>query len=831
MPNSFRPLKGNCPICSGARRDCRENTHASLIHCRHDVGTVPGFRFVGTDAHGFNMWAVDDGTRRDDADWETQRQQKAAERERRLRSDAFHFAALLSVEERDHNIRKIHGQLGLTTRHRQNLRSRRLSDAEIDAGNFFSIDPWCSVLGINPQLAGVDLYGKHLTIGQPGFACPIWDEKRRIIGWQTRFDDAKSNKYRWPTSRSLKRPNGPTAHLQNGELPLTCCRPVSGVKLKSIGLAEGFLKPYVAAQKLGQIVIGAAGGNLAGSPQQLKAYLDALSLELATTTVDLYPDAGALTNKTVMGHYERTIKLLQSWGYTVRVAWWGQYTLDQPDIDELENFDTTAYLTTESFLENSFSECHQTVYCDGAPTECGPNTILWARFIDGYNPNGCSNWITAIDPLLTESERHFHNVSSLHIHKVTGAIKSLQGSDPKAVYERMKEIAEAGIYRELTQLTHKPWKEINKAKLDLDKCGLEPGAIYVIRSAKGTHKTNSLVPITPKFSNVYAWFNRIALGREECHRIGLEWKDDLKGFRGSLKVGFCADSSFSFPPGLLKNNGLLLVDEADQVFEHMFGDTCNKEGKRPLVLGVLKAQLDTVIAGDGIGIFMSADITDKEFEYISQLAPPGCPVRLIVNHYQPPKSDVYFFDSKTPDGLIENLLQDLENGKPRFVIDDIKNGVRGCKSIAEYIRKVHPEWAEDIVEINSDTSGSPAIIDYIKNINTMSQTTLLLCCSPSVVSGISIENGHFKEVYAFLNGVLTISQALQSVSRPRGAEVINIWAAEKGVIFARDRSLFPEQIKGYYNRNYSANSKHLLAFDVNYNPLKDEWDSPHFDLY
>jgi hypothetical protein len=473
---------------------------------------------------------------------------------------------------------------------------------------------------------------------------------------------------------------------------------------------------------------------------------------------------------------------------------------------------------------------HHETY-EGEIFEGERNTIIWARFLYGYDPIGRGDWITAQDPLIPESERHLHSIDSLHIHKITGAIKSHRGSDPKDIYERMKEIAEKGIYRELTQLTEKPWKEINTAKLDLEKLGLEPGAIYIVCSAKGTHKTNSLVPFTPQFKNVYAWFSRIALGREECERIGLDWKDDIKAWAGGLKVGFCADSSFSFSPGLLKNNGLLLCDEADQVFEHMFGDTCNKGGKRPLILAALKAQIDSVIVCGGMALFMSADITDKEVAYIKQLAPDGCPVRLIVNNYEPQLGKVNFDESEKSDGLIEELLRDLESGQSRFVIDDMKGGVNGSLSIAEYIRTVHPEWADEIVEINSDTSGDPKIIEYLKNINTASLSTRLLCCSPSVVSGVSIENGHFSQVYGFFNGVMTVSHASQALARVRGAEAIQVWAADKGVIYSADRSLFPEQIKGYYQRNYEANSKHILAFGVQYDALKDEWDSPHFDLY
>lgn len=479
---------------------------------------------------------------------------------------------------------------------------------------------------------------------------------------------------------------------------------------------------------------------------------------------------------------------------------------------------------------------HKPVGGDIVPFEGDKNTLIWAKYQYGYNPHGRDEWVTFQDPSYSKAERHLHSINSIHVNKITGAISTHNGRDTKDVYDQMKEVAEEAIYNELTQLTTKPWKEVNTPNLTFEDLGLESGAVYVVRSAKGTGKTNALIPLIPKFTNVYAWFNRIALGREECNRIGLTWKDDIKAFTGTLKVGFCADSGYTFPPRHLKNNGLLLADEADQVFEHMFGDTCNKNGKRPMILTALQAQLDTVIAGGGMGLFMSADITDKEIAYIQALAPEGCPVRLIVNHYKPERgsvrldlADVRFEGG--PKGLIAEMVSKLEAGVPCFVVDDLRTGVRGCKSIAEYVRSIHPEWDSEIVEINSDTSGDPEIINYLKTINEASKTTRLLCCSPSVVSGVSIENGHFQEVYAFMNGVMTVAHASQAIARVRGAQSINVWAVEEGLVWAGDRSLFPEQIKGYYQRNYESNCKHILAFGAEYSPLSDEWDSPHFDLY
>jgi hypothetical protein len=391
--------------------------------------------------------------------------------------------------------------------------------------------------------------------------------------------------------------------------------------------------------------------------------------------------------------------------------------------------------------------------------------------------------------------------------------------------------AEDAIYQNLTTIQEKPWKTINTPKINLEELLTEPGVIYIVSSAKGTHKTNALIPIVESQDKVLAWFNRVALGREECNRIGLTWKDETKSYNNKNKRGFCADSSFQFNPNILADKGLLIGDECDQVFAHMFGDTCNKDGKRPLILATLEAHIESAIHGGGMALFMSADVTQRDIDYIKALAPEDCPVRLIINEFKPDRGTIDFDVSDKPDGQIEELLIKLEEGIPCFVIDDIKNGTRGCKSIAEYIRSVHPEWADEIIEINSDTSGDQFIIDYLKTINEASKKTRLLCCSPSVVSGISIENGHFGGVFAFLNGILTVSDASQAIARVRGAKELHIWAAEEGLDYEANRSTNPEEIKAWYQRNYEANCKHLLTFKMEYEPITGEWASPHFDLF
>ena len=340
MPSTFRPLKRNCPICSGARRDCRENTQNHLIHCRHDVGEVAGYKFVGEDKHGFFMWAVDDGCDRSLEELELKKREREALKQRRLQQEQDRLSQLLPCSQRDIQIRKVLSQLVLKAAHRADLHRRGLTDSQIEAGLFRSVEPWQKLdEEVSHRLAGVNITGRGLTNSHSGYLCPIWNPQGQIIGWQLRLDKAEDGgKYRWPTSASKKRPQGPTAHLTNGELPLTCCRPLEGKpQIQTIGLIEGVgPKPFITAQLRSQILIGAAGGNFAASQETLKSYLDTVSAELGTRQLTLYPDAGATSNSHVMRQYRRLKELVTRWGYTLRIGWWNQIDKDtDKDADEL----------------------------------------------------------------------------------------------------------------------------------------------------------------------------------------------------------------------------------------------------------------------------------------------------------------------------------------------------------------------------------------------------------------------------------------------------------------------------------------------------------------
>jgi len=761
----FTPLKrGECPICNGAKKDCRESTTSKMLFCRESSAAPSRYIFRGCDKWGFGMWQPSEEAeafaQKSKEEWQREQEQRRFQRERRRQQQ---IASQLSAFDRHQYYSKLLDQLLLSEPDRTNLERRGFTTAQIEADGYRSVGQWQKVSGQFPSnLPGLLSDGRLNS--QPGYIFPVEDVDGLIVALSIRLRDGENGRYRWLTSATKKNPEGVTPHL-DGELPLSIFEP-SEYRGDAIWLPEGLgIKPSLTRYRLGVPVVGASSGLFSGSPKACQVALEKLSAKYKTQRLVVPVDAGDVKNPHVSQRWKREFKFLQGLGYDLQIAWWGQFDKSDPDIDELESLEAIEFITPKQFFD------------------------------------------------------------------IANHAKQQAEKDEKIRQERLKLEAENAIYQQLTTIQEKPWKVINTPKINLEELLTEPGAIYIVSSPKGTHKTNALVPVVASHDRVLAWFNRVALGREECNRVGLTWKDDASSYSNKNKRGFCADSSFQFDPKILSDKGFLLGDECDQVFAHIFGSTCNKDGKRPLILATLEAHIDAAIHGGGMALFMSADVTQRDIDYLKALAPEGCPVRLIVNEYKPDRGIVYFDISDNPDGKIEELLMTLEEGTPCFLIDDIKNGVRGCKSIAEYVRTVHPEWASKIVEINSDTSGDPLIIDYLKNINKASTETLLLSCSPSVVSGISIENGHFGGVFALLNGILTVSDASQAIARVRGAEEINLWAAEQGLAYEANRSTDPNEIKDWYRRNYEANCKHLLSFRAEYEPITGEWGSPHFDLF
>ncbi|ABW32323.1 hypothetical protein [Acaryochloris marina] len=319
-------------------------------------GQIEGYRYLGQSKDGlWGKYVLDDGKDLSQEDRERRWQEQRILREQRAQAEAQRHAQSLPASERDQHYRQLLDQLTLHPADRADLHRRGFTNEQIQDWGVKSVEQWQSLSSELPHtLPGVGLDGQSLITPRPGYLCSIVDAEDLIVGFQVRARTSEGGRYYWLTGKTRKRPTGPTPHLPTGELPLAVHRPEQ-ITRDAIALVEGTgAKPHLLAQRLGQVTIGAAGGLFAASPATLKASL----AQLGANTIEFYPDAGAIQNKSVLRQYRATWKLLKDWGYTVTVAWWKQTDKRiHTDIDELDDFSQIQYLSVAEF-ERIAAQCN-----------------------------------------------------------------------------------------------------------------------------------------------------------------------------------------------------------------------------------------------------------------------------------------------------------------------------------------------------------------------------------------------------------------------------------------------------------------------------------------
>lgn len=424
--------------------------------------------------------------------------------------------------------------------------------------------------------------------------------------------------------------------------------------------------------------------------------------------------------------------------------------------------------------------------------------------------------------------------------------------------------------RKQAELTYTPWLRLNTPELNLahltsqpqsdesdaKSCSSPPrwlnqlqmpqsvnGGIVVLASAKGTAKTKLISSLVQGFSKVIAAGHRIALMRNLCARMQLDYKGDVDQANGdfitgsayTLRLGLCVDSLLSINPEKFAGC-VLVIDEFMQVLTHLLtSSTCNKDGKRAALL----ARLHWLIRVASWVIVADADAADIGIDYLRALRSAETPVYLIRNDYQPPGYQVRFIEAAGDDAIAGELLADIRAGMKVFVATDAKRGSIALKKLVETLqRATAPEQASPakLVLINSDTSGGEYEVDFIRNINERVLDADIVIATPSMATGVSIEVERFDKVYGLFYGTVTDADASQALSRVRANIPRVVWCAKTGKNFSKvSTSESPFRLKLALKTRWEAEIAVIrtsLAPDMIPGIAAFDWDNnPHLDLW
>lgn len=361
--------------------------------------------------------------------------------------------------------------------------------------------------------------------------------------------------------------------------------------------------------------------------------------------------------------------------------------------------------------------------------------------------------------------------------------------------------------------------------------------IIAIGSAKGTSKTKLIGSLTLSVGETKALLlgHRIALVRNLCGRLGIDYRGDLDKAQGryisgsgyALRMGGVVDGTLlAVNPSDFAGCDLIL-DEVVQVLRHLLtSSTCNKDGKRPVLL----ARFAELVRVARRVILADADLDKATIDYVQALRGDGKRPWLLVNDAKLQPWPVEFIEAPDASIIIAKLLEAIAAGQRVFVATDSKAGSKWLEDLISRSEKVGGRC----LILNSETSGGEierAVIEQPEEVRNFS----VVIATPSLGTGWSEESNHFDAVFGLFWGVsstdVDMAQALARVRQPVARVV---WCAKKGRNFSRiGRDTNPLTLKKLLadktNATAQLSAASLGALGETLNGV--DYNSPHVNLW
>ncbi len=368
-----------------------------------------------------------------------------------------------------------------------------------------------------------------------------------------------------------------------------------------------------------------------------------------------------------------------------------------------------------------------------------------------------------------------------------------QGSEAfEEVYNKSLDF-EVWQAKRLSQLNHPVKQIVNRRYLgDIDI----PSSAKLIglKSPKGTGKTESFINLVDQALSesrrVLLIGHRVQLVQAICDRLGLPYVTELKSAEEGATLGFglCIDSMHPnsqarFSAGDWKD-ALVLIDESEQVFQHLLNSNTDVRTHRVEVISQIKQLFQNVIASDRGQIVLSdADLSDVSIDFVKGLAGVDVQPWIMLNRYLP-KQGCKIHSYEKPQDNYQKLIETIEEDTRVFIsVDGQKAKSKwGTQAIETDLRNRFP--SKKVLRIDSETVSNPNHSAYgcVSELNSILGKYDIVIASPSLETGVSIDlRGHFGAVFDFALGVSPADAVRQRLFRVREGVDRHIYIAECGL--------------------------------------------------
>ena len=294
--------------------------------------------------------------------------------------------------------------------------------------------------------------------------------------------------------------------------------------------------------------------------------------------------------------------------------------------------------------------------------------------------------------------------------------------------------------------------------------------VHLVRSAIGTGKTavveelvkknpgKSVLFTTHLISLVESAANRLELcSYNDCDEYDLQMENRLSICLNSLGK---LTSVCSIP-----NYDIVIIDEIEQVLSRL---TSHIEQK-PLVFSVLQY----LIQNAKTVICLDAHLSKITVEFIRHTV-PLMPVTVHFNeHTHEDEKTILFHDSG--ENILMSAMQALEMNQNVYLAFNSKKNAYKSFSTLEV---AFPD--KKGLYISSDNTGDKANKAFFSDVNKESQKYDYIVCTPSVSTGVSLDNNHFDFVGGvFSANVNTANDCMQALGRVRNIDLLHVFCEKR----------------------------------------------------
>jgi phage/plasmid primase-like uncharacterized protein len=294
--------------------------------------------------------------------------------------------------------------------------------------------------------------------------------------------------------------------------------------------------------------------------------------------------------------------------------------------------------------------------------------------------------------------------------------------------------------------------------------------VHLVRSAIGSGKTaivETLIKNNPDKSVLFTT-HLISLVESAAKRLELCSYNDCDEYDLQMerRLSICLNSLAKLTNvGSLPNYDIVIIDEIEQVLARL---TSHIEQK-PLVFAVLQYLMQhakTVICLD-------AHLSKITVDFIRHTL-PLMPVTVHFNeHTHAGNKKILLHDSG--ENVLMAAMQSLEADNTVYLaFNSKKNAYKSFKSL----ELTFPE--KKGLYISSDNAGDKANKAFFADVNQESQKYDYIVCTPSVSTGVSIDNNHFDFVGGiFSANVNTANDCMQALGRVRNKDLIHVFCEKR----------------------------------------------------